>query len=189
MVDKATLVISFPEKEFTEKRLEIVPHENTVEDVAEALQDAFQCGEDRVCVLIKPSEDKYLSGNLTIEELNIHTGGYKLWAYLRYKSELNQDTPQPQTTPLQQSESQETEVKLILCEKNNPDREVQLGIPDSCTIGELKDFYKQMNNLRNVQIEMYKGSDESQLLDADTLKQLCIASGDKVQVKRIVIGA
>ena len=75
MVDKATLVISFPEKETPDKRLEIVPHENTVADVAEVLQDAFQCGEDWVCVLIKPSEDKYLPGNLTIEELNIHTGG------------------------------------------------------------------------------------------------------------------
>ena len=80
-------------------------------------------------------------------------------------------------------------MKLILCEQNDSQKEVKLGISDSCTIGELKDFYKQINNLRKVQIEMYREKDNRQLMDADTLKQRCIASGEKVQVKMIRIGA
>ena len=88
-----TLTVFFPEKDDLIIRLD-GGSDATVEDITDKLGSQFTTGVDKVCVLTISPGEPFLSPTTSVADIEdkIRPGGYKLYGYIRYKTEISTGT-------------------------------------------------------------------------------------------------
>ena len=91
-----TVTVIFPEKGDLPVKMKVDPEDTTLADIAESLEEKFECGSDMTCYFMKVDAKvgEYLDNNKTLDELGLKGGGYKLLGYIKSRS-LPQGRPQP----------------------------------------------------------------------------------------------